>query len=66
MSEKFSAFNLAGELYQFERTLIDNQKKKLAVAAKSAKWGQKNLAVFHGMKNLADLADLVDLAVLAD
>ena len=28
--------NLAGELYQFERTLIDNPKKKLAVAAKSA------------------------------
>ena len=63
MSEKFCAFNLAGELYQFERTLIDNQKKKLAVAAKSANWGPKNLAVFRCMKNLADLADL---AVLAD
>ena len=37
MSEKFSAFNLAGELYQFQRKLIANQKCKLAVAAMSAK-----------------------------
>ena len=57
MSEKFSAFNVAGELYQFERTLIDNQKKKLAVAAKSAKWGQKNLSVFRCMKTSVDLAE---------
>ena len=57
MSEKFSAFNLAGELYQFERTLINNQKKKLPVADKFAEWGKKNLAVFRCMKNLADLAD---------
>ena len=57
MSENFSAFNLAGEFYQFERTLIDNQKKKLAVAAKSAKWGQKNLSVFRCMKTSVDLAE---------
>ena len=59
MSEKFCAFNLAGELYQFERTLIDNQKKKLAVATKSAKWDKKIFfSVFRCMKNLADLAVL--------
>ena len=27
---------------------------------KSTKWGLKNLAVFHGMKNLSDLAVIAD------
>ena len=31
--------------------------RNLAVAAKSAKWGKKNLVVVRSMKNLADLAD---------
>ena len=57
MSEKCSAFNLLGELYQFERTLIDHQKNKLAVAASLLSEANKNLAVFRCMKNLADLAD---------
>ena len=33
MSEKFSALNLVVELYKFKRTLIADQKYKLAVAA---------------------------------
>ena len=49
--------NKASEFIDLERTLIDNQRYKLAVAAKSAKWGYKNLAVFCSMKNLAVLAD---------
>ena len=40
ISEKFSAFNLAGEFINFLRTRIHNQKYKIAVATKSAKWGQ--------------------------
>ena len=49
-----------GELYKFKRTLIDNQKYKIAVAAKSARWGKFFLAVFRCMKNVADLAVLAD------
>ena len=36
---------------------MSNRKYKLAVAAKSAKWGYKNVADFCSIKNLADLAD---------
>ena len=61
--KKFSAFNLVAEFSKSLKTLSDNQKCKLVVAAKSAKWGYKNLAVFLWMKNLVNLADL---AVLAD
>ena len=64
MSEKCSAFNLLGELYQFERTLIDHQKNKLAVAASLLSEANKNLAVFRCMKNLADLADQCPTIVL--
>ena len=39
--------------------LVDN-KKKLAVATKSAKLGKIFFAVFHCMKNVADLAVLAD------
>ena len=44
ISEKFSAYNLAGEFVLSLRTLIANKKYtgRLAVAAKSAKWGSKN------------------------
>ena len=37
ISQKFSAYNLAGEIINFERILIANRKFELAVAAKSAK-----------------------------
>ena len=37
-----------------------NRKCKLAVGAKSAKWGYTNLAAFRAMTNLADLAVLAD------
>ena len=37
ISEKLSAYNLAGEIVKFFRQLITNRKFKLDVAAKSAK-----------------------------
>ena len=37
--KKFSAYNLAAEFGKFFRKLIANRKFKLAVIAKSAKWG---------------------------
>ena len=43
--------------------LMVNQKCKLAVVAKSAKWVQKTFSSFPLNKNLANL---VDLAVLAE
>ena len=55
ISKIFIAYNLAGEFVIFLRTLIANRKYRLAVAAMSARWGKKYLAVFRSMKNLADL-----------
>ena len=48
------------EFSKFLKMLIDNQKCKLAVAGKSAKWGKKIFAVFHWTKHFADLAVLAD------
>ena len=45
--KNFSTYILAAELSKFLSTLIAYQKCKLAVAAKSAKWGKKKLAVFR-------------------
>ena len=42
ISEKFSAYNLAGKVLKFLRKLIANRKFKLAIAIKSAKLGKKN------------------------
>ena len=47
MCPTMSAYNLAGELIKFLEPLIANRKYNLAVAAKSAKWGLKSLAVFR-------------------
>ena len=44
--------------------LIDNQKYKLAVAAKSSKWGKQNLAVFRILKNFEKFCGLSGLSGL--
>ena len=45
--EKFSTYDLAGEFVKIVRTLIANNRKyKLAIAAKSTKWGKQNLSSF--------------------
>ena len=43
ISEKFSTYNLVGEILKFLRTLIAMQKYKLALAAK---WSKKKLSSF--------------------